>query len=215
MSHPVTKDRQYMRNNSCPEPNTGCWFWELYVDPKGYGRMVNAEGRSVTTHRESYRLFLGPIPAGLWVLHKCDQPGCVNPAHLFLGTHQDNMDDMHAKGRFIAGKTVLTKAQVIEIYTGDEVAQSLADRLGVQRAAIYNIRAGIIWPKLTKRLTLGRSWPKDGRPKLTPAQVTEIYQSSDSDTVLAARFNTVHGNIWNIRSGKTWGRVTRGLKRGT
>lgn len=75
-----------------------CWEWQAGKSNKGYGRLwVN--GDNVNAHVFSYELHNGPIPRGLFVLHKCDNRRCVNPNHLFLGTQQDNIDDMRAKGR--------------------------------------------------------------------------------------------------------------------
>jgi hypothetical protein len=81
-----------------PEPNTGCLLWLGKVGTDGYG-LFKVGGKRRAAHRVSYEIHKGPIPPGLWVLHRCDTPACVNPEHLFLGTHADNMRDMVAKGR--------------------------------------------------------------------------------------------------------------------
>jgi hypothetical protein len=78
----------------------GCWPWTATKNNKGYGMMADKTGIKMRlAHRISWELVYGPIPEGLLVLHHCDNPGCVNPAHLFLGTQQDNMQDMARKER--------------------------------------------------------------------------------------------------------------------
>lgn len=80
-------------------PETGCWEWLGARANGGYGLFAVQNPRRITAHRYSWELHNGPIPAGMHVLHHCDNPPCVNPAHLFLGTASDNMRDMLAKGR--------------------------------------------------------------------------------------------------------------------
>jgi hypothetical protein len=86
------------------EPNTGCWLWTGLLDRKGYGRFLvgsktDGSHRMVSSHRVAYELYVGPIPAGMSCLHRCDTPGCVAPPHLFLGTTRDNQTDMAKKWR--------------------------------------------------------------------------------------------------------------------
>lgn len=77
-----------------------CWVWTGFATEDGYGRFTPQHGdRSIGAHRFAWQLSRGPIPEDAWVLHDCDTPPCVNPAHLFLGEAAINNADMHAKGR--------------------------------------------------------------------------------------------------------------------
>lgn len=92
---------EMLLNNS--EGGQGCWEWTGHVDPKGYGRCAKVMGE-VLTHRIAYQEFIGPIPNGLHVLHSCDNPPCINPAHLRVGTNNDNMRDRSERDRCSAMK---------------------------------------------------------------------------------------------------------------
>jgi hypothetical protein len=93
----ISGDALYVEAHSQPDPNSGCWLWDLALFRNGYGAVSRRSER--LAHRMSYRAFRGEIPDGMFVCHRCDTRSCVNPAHLFLGTHSDNMRDMSAKGR--------------------------------------------------------------------------------------------------------------------
>lgn len=91
------------------DDKSGCWNWKGNINNSGYGSVSVSKGsrdKKVTmrTHRMSWIAFNGDIPAGMHVLHKCDNRTCVNPEHLFLGTHRDNMQDMMQKGRHASQK---------------------------------------------------------------------------------------------------------------
>lgn len=96
-----------------PGTPTECWIWPGTRNNKGYG-LIGKGGRGTggfTVHRVSWMIHRGPIPDGKWVLHRCDTPACVNPDHLFIGTHRDNMADMVAKGRHPRSNALKTECK--------------------------------------------------------------------------------------------------------
>lgn len=141
------------RGTDHSEPN-GCWPWTGYRRPwsgkpgQGYGMItVAGEARHVT--RALWETVVGTIPDGLNVLHRCDNPGCCNLAHLFLGTHAENMADKKAKGRVRFGPTLfgvdnpagkLTDEQVATIRASAEPQRGLAARFGVTQGHISGIK---------------------------------------------------------------------------
>jgi hypothetical protein len=84
---------------SVAKTQEGCWEWQGRRGAKGYGVFVWDTGKPVLAHRASYTIARGSIPAGLFVCHHCDNPKCVRPDHLFVGTNADNMKDGYTKGR--------------------------------------------------------------------------------------------------------------------
>lgn len=96
-------ERDVVFDNYIPVPESGCWLWLGGWDRKGYGK-TGGSSNSTKTHRMFFERFNGPIHHGLIVCHKCDTPACVNPAHLFQGTHKDNAEDRVRKGRSKGGR---------------------------------------------------------------------------------------------------------------
>ena len=126
-----------------------CWLWTGSMNQAGYGQMrVGRRGRIFSVHRLSYEWKNGPIPDGLCVCHKCDNPSCVNPDHLFLGTYRDNTQDMIRKGRHSKSRAPhtrvrkLTDDQVRAIRKEDGKVFDIAIKYGVSDACIYRIRSG-------------------------------------------------------------------------
>jgi hypothetical protein len=123
-----------------------CWIWTGSRHKFGYG-YIRHEGRTLLAHRVSWQLSKGEIPSGLCVLHRCDNPPCVNPAHLFTGDHADNAADKVSKGRETAPGAKLTSARVAEIIAarGSTSQRAIAERFGVSQGTVSLIYAGKIW----------------------------------------------------------------------
>jgi DNA-binding Lrp family transcriptional regulator len=124
------------------EKTDGCWLWKGGADGMTYGRIYDvAHKEKVLAHRVSWEIHHGAIPEGQNVLHRCDNPACVNPAHLFLGTHADNSRDMVAK--FRARNSVFADDDVRFIrkarHCDSHSVAELAQILGVTTVTIYNV----------------------------------------------------------------------------
>ncbi len=134
------------------DASTGCWVWPVTNPAQRYG-WWKAHGE-IKAHRASWVLHNGAIPPGVQVLHKCDNPRCVNPAHLFLGTQQDNMDDMRAKGRArnSAGvsntRAKLNEIQVRLIRADTRSRKDVAEAYGLHPETIARIQRRELWPLL-------------------------------------------------------------------
>lgn len=135
----------------------GCWEWSGFRDRAGYGHF-KFNGKMPGAHRVSYVLFNGPIVKSLHVLHQCDNPPCVNPAHLFLGTPSDNALDSVRKGRWASksgfrnGRARLTiqKAKEIELAYNPRNGMSapkVAAKFSISASHVYNILHGRHWSK--------------------------------------------------------------------
>ena len=117
-----------------------CWEWQGTVR-LGYGLFGGWKNRGSMkcAHRLSYEYFVGPISPGLHVLHRCDNPRCVNPGHLILGTHQDNMQDMFKKNRRKVKISLKDAETIRRAYSSGTSAESLAQTFGVNASHIYRI----------------------------------------------------------------------------
>lgn len=149
--------RERIESNSEPVPFAGCWLWLLSVDRDGYGRIGTGTFRNPRTeraHRVSYRAFVGDVPRGLHVLHRCDTPACVNPAHLFVGTDAENAEDRERKGRGrrLIGEasphaklTELDVRRIRSLLAAGVTHRRIAALFGVASARIGDIARGATW----------------------------------------------------------------------
>lgn len=137
----------------------GCWRWTKGTNDFGYGviRVTNAHGDwGERCHRASYALNVGEIPAGMSVCHHCDNPPCINPAHLFLGTASDNALDMCRKGRRTTKPPVGEKSNLAKLTEAQVREACDMVRGGMSRAAVgrhFGLTVGAI-----SSITLGKTW---------------------------------------------------------
>jgi len=128
-----------------------CWVWQGSRTPKGYGQFGISSGNMRPAHRIAWQLYKGPIPKGKFVCHVCDNPPCVNPNHLFVGTNRDNMTDMFKKGRgnrplgekHFAAK--LTEEDVLNIRKDPRTHKEVAKDYNMGQAQICAIRLRKAW----------------------------------------------------------------------
>lgn len=136
--------------------SSGCWLFIGSRDELGYGRFRDPKSKSylMSAHRSSYLLFRGKIPDGMIVCHSCDNPSCVNPSHLFIGSHKDNSLDMMKKGRdrivgIKNGRAKLTEENILNIrflYDQGELSDREIGKLyGVVETTIANIGKRNSW----------------------------------------------------------------------
>lgn len=141
-----------------------CWVWKGAKNDKGYGQ-CRVNNKTEYTHRMSYELHKGNIPEGKYILHTCDTPLCFNPRHLFVGTQQDNMDDMISKSRAVHARgedhaqAKLNQKQVDIIRHlvryKSSTYQQIGDTFSVSRSTISSIANGATWRDITMGGTCG------------------------------------------------------------
>jgi len=149
----------------------GCWIWNGHRGKTGYGA-IGFRGKVIRAHRASYLVFVGEFDSGLCVCHKCDNPSCVNPAHLFLGTHADNMRDAQRKGRLDIKPALaaqrnwpkgeahhaakLDEGKVIDLRALRRAGWSyaaLGKKFGVSWVAAQNAAQGVTWTHVAGAVT--------------------------------------------------------------
>jgi len=145
---------EYMDSSGGPD---SCWEWSSYKNPQGYGK-VKHKGKSYFSHRYAWILTNGEIPEGMLVCHRCDNPPCCNPKHLFIGTYLDNSRDKFSKGRqrYICGvenNQAKLNPEIVQkirhLYsTGDYTQIGLGRHLGIPRTTVRNVLIGRTWKHL-------------------------------------------------------------------
>jgi hypothetical protein len=165
----LPRDFERFAANIQTDSSTGCWNWQGAKTSIGYGALTIGDPRHLMgTHKIALAIFGAGVPEGLFACHKCDNPACCNPNHLFVGNQQDNMADKVAKGRQAKGDTInwhlypetvkrgeshhnakLNKAAVIDIKTSALTGAELAIKYNISRSAICAVRKGRMWSHIT------------------------------------------------------------------
>jgi len=142
-----TQDRFLKKVNKTDD----CWIWlGAKKTRSGYGNFFYRK-KVIHAHRASYLIFIGSIPDNLYVCHHCDNPSCVNPKHLFIGTQDDNMKDMIKKNRSgntkgsKNGNSKLSEGDILEIRQSEEYSFVLAKKYSISPTQVCNIRKRKVW----------------------------------------------------------------------
>lgn len=211
----LTDEERFLKYVDKTAPN-GCWHWIGAID-QGYGKFRMGK-KNVPAHRASLILFSEQNEnyRELLSCHKCDNTVCVNPDHLFWGTHQDNVDDKMMKGRHNTGRgeaykhAKLTDEKVLYIRGCDKTTEELAIEFDVSTSNINAIRSGKRWKHVGGKIsnivghTSGANHPMS---KLDEAKVRYIRESDKSNRVLATELEVSYMSVYEARIGKTWKHV--------
>lgn len=155
--------QERLKNNVKKITKNGCWLWGRACDTNGYGRM-SMYGELAAAHRVSYLVFIGNIPRGMYVCHKCDVRNCINPDHLFIGTAKENTLDCLNKGRsgavsngerhFNSKLTEKSVIEILELCSLKKLNQhEIAALYNVNHATISAIHTGAKWKYLQRSHT--------------------------------------------------------------
>ena len=125
-----------------------CWEFNGYREPKsGYGIFCDDAGKTAIAHRAMFELYAGPIPKGGMILHRCDNPPCCNPSHLYFGDHAQNMIDRSERGRTasVRGNFKIDEGAALAIKKDDRSHDTVAADYGVSRTTVSFIKSGKRW----------------------------------------------------------------------
>ena len=154
----ISEDWKARFNAKWEKDQNECWIWQGCKAGKGYGILkIPRTRKQIYAHRMSYLMHCGDIPDGEYVLHRCDNPACVNPSHLFLGGAKANAQDMATKGRHLYGErnteAVLTARDVVQIkklLAMNEFSQKrIGMMFGVAQITISRIHRGLRWKHIS------------------------------------------------------------------
>lgn len=213
-----------------PEPNSGCWLWTGALSSGGYGRFSSKRGGKhvmLQAHRVAWEIYRGPLRPGLCVCHRCDNPPCVNPDHLFVGTKKENSEDMARKGRSTHGEkgphARLTMKDALDVLRSTASGAALAVKYGVSSATINDIRMGRTWVRAglersdDPKVLLSHKGSAHARSVLTEADIPDIRRriyAKERWIDIAKLYGVSKSLIWQIRRGYAWKHVAADIGTG-
>lgn len=198
-------DKCTVKGNMYVNQKSKCWIWAGNLGAKGYGKL-SKKGETLSAHRFAYQSFNGDIPAGMHVLHKCDNRACVNPKHLFIGNNTDNIRDMHAKGRSVnVGVTHhdnrLTPKQVFQIRKDTRLMRIIADDYGISAATVCTIRSRETWKHLPEE---GEYEKRYGKAHLTIKQMIAIVKDPRTQAEIAKEYGVKQAYVSKLKLGRVY-----------
>lgn len=150
---PLEKERERFLSRVDMKSDSDCWLWTGRTNPDGYGQF-DCQNTAIASHRYMWSILNGEIPSDMVICHKCDNPPCCNPQHLFMGTVQDNVRDRDTKGRQANhsgtknGRAVLSEAEVLRVRAlrdSGVTYKGIAREMGVSEGCINHILNGRHW----------------------------------------------------------------------
>ncbi len=198
----------------------GCWLFRN--NAADYGSMRSDDGKNVTAHRFSYELHKGQIPRGMYVCHTCDVRGCVNPDHLYVGTHEDNVRDIVERKRHRSDRKMAAEASRRSLnperaealkadYSNGFTQAQLAKKYGVSQSTVSaTIRGVVNTGNRSKAPGTRRRMGGNFRQKITEAQRNEIRQKyatgAFTQTQLAVEYGVTQTRVSDIITGRDYKR---------
>lgn len=198
---------------------TGCFEWQGYKNPKGYG-FISYNKKPKAVHRLKWELENGPIPEEKMILHNCDNPCCFEISHLRIGTARENTEDMMSKGRhkkaFSKQKTILKRSSsnisveqarnIMDLLKLGHTADYISKKTLASKYTVYDIKCGYSWKHLRLPDDIW-DYKKQKLTSLTVKGIKLMLNNRTSNRMIAKKFSVSEQTICNIKNNRRWAHV--------